>query len=183
MMTSGNRSDEPIAYEDDDAARPAAGIADLFLVHNRPIHVRCDDSVTRRGRSRRELPIRRSRGYAPQPIDLPIECPVPILAVGGQLKATFALRTRAARRFSAITWATSIISRPSAPSSAISSCTSDLFRARPARHRPRSPSRLRLDALCLRRCDAEKGLQLSGRAASSCAHGELHGRAWPRPSR
>lgn len=62
----------------------------MFLTHNRPIHVRCDDSVTRIVDGR-ELPIRRSRGYAPQPIHLPTKCPVPILATGGQLKATFAL--------------------------------------------------------------------------------------------
>jgi hydrogenase maturation protein HypF len=90
VMTSGNRSDEPIAYEDDDALRRLAGIADLFLTHNRPIHVRCDDSVTRLVDGR-ELPVRRSRGYAPEPIPLPLECPAPILAVGGQLKGTFAL--------------------------------------------------------------------------------------------
>jgi hydrogenase maturation protein HypF len=90
VMTSGNRSDEPIAYEDDDARRRLAGIADVFLTHDRPIHVRCDDSVTRVVAGK-ELPLRRSRGYAPQPISLPFECPRPILAVGGQLKATFAL--------------------------------------------------------------------------------------------
>ncbi len=67
-----------------------AGIADLFLVHDRAIHVRCDDSVTRVVGGV-ELPLRRSRGYAPRPIGLPIPCGVPILAVGGQLKATFAL--------------------------------------------------------------------------------------------
>ena len=66
------------------------GIADLFLTHDRPIHVRCDDSVTRVVAGV-ELPVRRSRGYAPQPIALPIACRRPILAVGGQLKATFAL--------------------------------------------------------------------------------------------
>src|SRR5207244_121815 len=66
------------------------GIADLFLTHDRPIHVRCDDSVTRL-LDGVELPLRRSRGYAPQPVALPAECPVPVLAVGGQLKATFAL--------------------------------------------------------------------------------------------
>jgi hydrogenase maturation protein HypF len=90
VMTSGNRSDEPIAYEDDDALRRLAGIADIFLIHNRPIHVRCDDSVTRVVGGL-ELPVRRSRGYAPQPITLPLTCSRPILAVGGQLKCTFAL--------------------------------------------------------------------------------------------
>ena len=90
VMTSGNRSDEPIAYENADAFGRLAEIADLFLTHDRPIRVRCDDSVTRMVAGR-ELPIRRSRGYAPQPVTLPIDCPRPILAVGGQLKATFAL--------------------------------------------------------------------------------------------
>jgi hydrogenase maturation protein HypF len=90
VLTSGNRSDEPIAYEDDDALQRLAGIADVFLVHNRRIHVRCDDSVTR-AVGGVELPLRRSRGYAPQPVPLPFECPCPLLAVGGQLKATFAL--------------------------------------------------------------------------------------------
>jgi hydrogenase maturation protein HypF len=90
VMTSGNRSDEPIAYQDHEAVEKLAGIADIFLVHNRPIHVRCDDSVTRIVDGV-ELPLRRSRGYAPRPIELPVDCPRPILAVGGQLKGTFAL--------------------------------------------------------------------------------------------
>jgi hydrogenase maturation protein HypF len=90
VMTSGNRSDEPIAYRDDEALEKLAGIADLFLVHNRPIHIRCDDSVTRIVDGQ-ELPVRRSRGHAPRPIELPVACPQPMLAVGGQLKGTFAL--------------------------------------------------------------------------------------------
>jgi len=90
VMTSGNRSDEPIAYEDADAFERLGEIADVFLVHNRAIHVRCDDSATRIIDSL-ESPIRRSRGYAPQPVPLPTECSRSILAVGGQLKGVFAL--------------------------------------------------------------------------------------------
>jgi hydrogenase maturation protein HypF len=90
VMTSGNRSNEPIAYDDADAIRRLGCIADLFVVHNRPIHVRCDDSVTRIVAGT-EMPLRRSRGYAPAPISLPVRCSVPILAVGGQLKGAFAL--------------------------------------------------------------------------------------------
>jgi hydrogenase maturation protein HypF len=90
VMTSGNRSDEPIAYQDDEALERLKDIADLFLIHDRPIHVRCDDSVTR-AVGGVELPLRRSRGYAPEPISLPFACPAPILAVGGQLKGAFAL--------------------------------------------------------------------------------------------
>ena len=90
VMTSGNRSDEPIAIANDDARARLNGIADLFLQHDRDIRVRCEDSVVRQvGPS--PLFLRRSRGYAPAPIALPFECPAPILAVGGQLKNTFAL--------------------------------------------------------------------------------------------
>jgi len=90
VMTSGNLSDEPIAYKDDDAFKRLGKMVDAFLVHNREIHIRCDDSVTRVVKGQ-ELLIRRSRGYAPQPVLLPFETPLPLLAVGAMLKNTFAL--------------------------------------------------------------------------------------------
>lgn len=89
-MTSGNRTDEPIAYRDEDALARLSGIADYFLVHNRPIHMRCDDSVTRIVLGR-ELPMRRSRGYAPLPIRLSRPVARPLLACGGQMKNVFCL--------------------------------------------------------------------------------------------
>jgi hydrogenase maturation protein HypF len=89
VMTSGNRSDEPIATDNEDARARLRGIADLFLVHDRTIRVRCDDSVVRQVGTA-PIVLRRSRGYAPGPIRLPFSCRDPILAVGGQLKNTFA---------------------------------------------------------------------------------------------
>jgi len=89
VLTSGNRSDEPIATDDTDAIARLGEIADAFLLHDRPIHVRCDDSVTRVA-SGGELPIRRSRGYAPFPVRLPFESR-PILACGAELKSTVCL--------------------------------------------------------------------------------------------
>ena len=90
VMTSGNASDEPIAYEDEDALRRLAPIADFFLTHDRPIHVRADDSVVRVF-DRRPLHVRRSRGYAPEPLRLAMSFPRPILGCGGELKNTFCL--------------------------------------------------------------------------------------------
>src|SRR5262245_17985475 len=90
VMTSGNRSDEPIAFEDADARLRLRGIADLFLVHDRPIEVRGDDSVTRIIDGA-PLVLRRSRGYVPLAITLPHAAAEPILACGGQLKNVFAL--------------------------------------------------------------------------------------------
>ncbi|MEA2430455.1 MAG: hydrogenase maturation protein HypF [Thermoleophilaceae bacterium] len=88
VMTSGNVSDEPIAYEDDDAVERLAGIADLFLLHDRPIQTRVDDSVVRvAGGSR--LMVRRSRGFVPDSIPLPVRAPRPLLACGAELKSTF----------------------------------------------------------------------------------------------
>lgn len=90
VMTSGNHSSEPIAYEDDAALDRLSGIAETFLMHNRAIRVRCDDSVTRVVDGS-EAPVRRSRGYAPRSIPLPEVCSCALLAVGAQLKSTFAL--------------------------------------------------------------------------------------------
>jgi len=90
VMTSGNLTDEPIAYDDKDAMTRLSGIADYFLIHNRPIHMRCDDSVVRVVDGN-ELPLRRSRGHAPLPIKLSRSVPMPMLACGGQMKNTFCL--------------------------------------------------------------------------------------------
>ena len=93
VLTSGNVSDEPIAYRDDDALARLAPIADAFLVHNRPIHMRTDDSVTRvvvvgPGR-RRPLALRRSRGFVPRSTALPVPAGRHLLACGAELKAAF----------------------------------------------------------------------------------------------
>ncbi|HZY45854.1 MAG TPA: carbamoyltransferase HypF [Anaerolineae bacterium] len=87
VMTSGNFSEEPIAIANDDALARLALLADAFLLHNRDIHLRCDDSVVRVFEND-ELPIRRSRGFAPYPVKLLFKAP-PILATGGELKNTF----------------------------------------------------------------------------------------------
>jgi hydrogenase maturation protein HypF len=88
-MTSGNLSEEPIAIDNQEAVRRLHRVADGFLVHEREILVRCDDSVVRvAGGQTRQL--RRSRGYVPVPLLLPVETP-PVLAVGGELKNTICL--------------------------------------------------------------------------------------------
>jgi hydrogenase maturation protein HypF len=90
VLTSGNVSDEPIAYRDDDARERLSGIADAFLTHDRAIHIRTDDSVTRTFRGRPTL-IRRSRGYVPEPVTVTRRFPRPVLACGAELKNTFCL--------------------------------------------------------------------------------------------
>lgn len=103
VMTSGNFNEEPIAAENEDALERLAPLADAFLLHDRNIHVRCDDSVVmvegRRSKVESHTTLnvkpstfylRRSRGYAPYPVHLPFDTK-PTLAVGGELKNTFCL--------------------------------------------------------------------------------------------
>ena len=90
VLTSGNLADEPLATDDDDALARLAGLADGFLAHDREIRARYDDSVTRVVAGRESV-VRRARGYAPEPMPLPVAAPVPILAVGAELKHTFTL--------------------------------------------------------------------------------------------
>ncbi len=103
VLTSGNLSEEPIATANDEARQRLAALADAFLMHDRDIHIRCDDSVVRvvvdplttteepdGAGSPSIYPLRRSRGYAPFPVKLPWSVPH-LLATGAQLKNTFCI--------------------------------------------------------------------------------------------
>jgi hydrogenase maturation protein HypF len=92
VATSGNRTDEPMCTDEREALDRLAGIADVFLVHDRPIARHVDDSIVRVALDR-ELIVRRARGYAPLPITLPAPVPEPIIATGAHLKNTVALAT------------------------------------------------------------------------------------------
>ena len=89
VMTSGNLSEEPIAIDNDDAFQRLSGIADYFLIHNRDIYLRSDDSIVKRSAHATRF-IRRSRGYVPVPVFLKKTVP-PILACGAELKNTVCL--------------------------------------------------------------------------------------------
>ena len=90
VMTSGNLSDDPIAHADDDAVARLGPMVDGLLTNDRAIHIRCDDSVVRSLPGRTQV-LRRSRGYAPEPMRLPVPTPRHILAVGAELKNTVAV--------------------------------------------------------------------------------------------
>jgi len=87
VMTSGNLTDDPIAHLDEDAVARLGPLVDVVLQHDRPIHIRCDDSVLRSAGGRVQM-LRRSRGYAPEPMHLPVAALRPLLAVGAELKNT-----------------------------------------------------------------------------------------------
>ena len=96
VMTSGNLSDQPVITDNVEALEKLAGIADAFLLHDRPIHMRCDDAVWWVDRFAREgdavlQPLRRSRGDAPYPIRLAWSSPAPLLATGAEMKNTLCL--------------------------------------------------------------------------------------------
>ena len=90
VLTSGNLSDDPIAHEDADAVARLGPMVDGLLTNDRPIHIRCDDSVVRSLPGRTQV-IRRSRGFAPEPMRLPVPTSRHILAVGAELKNTVAV--------------------------------------------------------------------------------------------
>lgn len=87
VLTSGNASDEPIAHTDDDALARLGPLSDALLTHDRPIHIRCDDSVVRASGGSVQV-VRRSRGMVPEPLVLPRPARRPLLAVGAELKST-----------------------------------------------------------------------------------------------
>ncbi len=97
VLTSGNVSDEPIAFDDDDALERLGPLVDALLVHDRRIHTRVDDSVVR-SVAGRAVPIRRSRGFVPGALPLPVAAARPVLACGPELKNTFCL-ARGSRAF------------------------------------------------------------------------------------
>ena len=90
VMTSGNRRDEPLCRTTEEAKEALSGRVDAFLFHNRPIHQRCDDSVVFVAETGPQ-PVRRSRGYVPLPLQVPLASSVPVLALGAELKNTFCL--------------------------------------------------------------------------------------------
>lgn len=90
VMTSGNLGEEPLAFTNSSAKQKLGNLADAFLMHDRDIHVPCDDSVIRALPDGDAIVIRRARGYVPESIELPIDCGC-VLGVGAEQKNTFCL--------------------------------------------------------------------------------------------
>jgi hydrogenase maturation protein HypF len=90
VMTSGNLSEEPLVFNNSEAREKLARLADAFLMHNRDIHVPCDDSVVRPRMGGTVIPLRRARGFVPQTVTLPLDAPE-ILGLGAEQKNTFCL--------------------------------------------------------------------------------------------
>ena len=91
IATSANLSDEPLCTDDDEARQRLAGIADLFLGHNRVIARPVDDSIVRFTPGGTSILLRRARGHAPSPLELPDTLPRPMVCVGAQMKNTVAM--------------------------------------------------------------------------------------------
>ncbi len=89
VMTSGNLSEEPLAFRNDEAREKLRRLADVFLLHDRDIQVPCDDSVVRPVGPSTVIPLRRARGFVPHPVPLPVDS-VAVLGVGGSRKTPFA---------------------------------------------------------------------------------------------
>jgi len=134
VMTSGNLSEEPLAYRNDDALARLAGIADLFLFHDREIDTRCDDSVAR-VIAGAPVVVRRSRGYVPRGIAAGERFQEPVLACGALLKNTFCLGVDG----TAYLARTSAISRTSRPTKRTST-PSNAWSASSARNQSSSPT-------------------------------------------
>ena len=90
VMTSGNLGEEPIARDNEEALARLAQLADLFLLHDRDVVRRVDDSLVRSAAAG-VFVVRRSRGFAPEPLPLPVSAPEPVLALGGHLQTTACL--------------------------------------------------------------------------------------------
>ena len=124
VLTSGNGSDDPIAHTDDDAMARLGPLVDGIVTHDRPIHIRCDDSVVR-ARGGRIQVLRRSRGLAPEPFGLPFTARTQVLAVGAELKNTVVGAQRRGTASPAITSAISSIWPPISHSSRPSTISAD----------------------------------------------------------
>jgi len=90
VMTSGNLSEEPLAFTNAEARTRLSALADALLLHNRDIQAPCDDSVVRPVDASTVMPLRRARGFVPRPVSLPLKT-LPVLGVGAEQKNTFCL--------------------------------------------------------------------------------------------